>query len=254
MTDLCSHCYHHFIGFDQDEKSDLIFNIPEYAYPGFVEVAWGRYIKTMVPQDPTLYFTSMDNGSFPCLLPNRQRRLQITIRSNGAPTRCLAIIHTAKDESPEKWEKAQREITQELSEEVWKVNSNREAPGCLVIVAFGTRVKVFFYTPYTEVPSLFESNPNNKYSARIIASFIDPDPSDRLFQLIPGPEPFDILENDARTSLEYCIRALNGGETNCYYLMKDQKESAGANDPTPDNDKAEDVDDMETNSVSKDSE
>lgn len=160
------------------------------------------------------------------------------------------IIYSAQDEALEKWEETQREALQELSGDAWKLNPGRVAPGCLLIVAFGTRVKVFFYTPYTETPTAFEPDPNNEHSARIIADFADPDPSNHFFQPLPGPEPIDAREKDARERLEYCITALKDDNDNCYYFMRSQVEDTGANDLTSDNNKAGDVSDMEDDSMS----
>lgn len=183
----------------------MFFNIPQHAYPGFVEVAWSRYIDD-IKQRYGCPFFDIKNVSFPCLLPHHQRRLRLI-----ATTEAVVVIRKDNKENPEGWEEAERNIIQELSEEGTAVRSQCcGIPGRMVILAFGTKVKVFYYVPYMENPPPFEPNPDYEYSSQTFASFTDPDPANRLIQLIPGSGPSDICDKDIREKFEYWINALHG--------------------------------------------
>lgn len=88
----------------------------------------------------------------------------------------------------------------------------RESPrsqsrGILVIMAFGTKVKLFYYAFYMEDPQSGPPSPNNSYSSRIAACITDPDPAHRLVQITQGQEPIDICDESAREVLEFWINA-----------------------------------------------
>lgn len=206
---LSRESFYRAFGYCPEDETDLIFSIPDYAYPSFVEKAWGRYIESIVDKDrqgANFCFAHMDPGLYPCLHPIRYRLLRI--RGTG---QLEAFMCSHRDESPEEWSKLERFAIYKLSEEENDKRLGWDMRGRPVIVAFGTKVKLFYYTSYTENPPSVSPVSNNAYKSRIAASANDPNPANRLIPLISEGEPFDICDMDARARLEHWIRVFNDG-------------------------------------------
>ncbi|RJE21323.1 hypothetical protein PHISCL_06340 [Aspergillus sclerotialis] len=200
--------FYRIYGFRPEDETKLVFNIPEYAYPGHVEKAWGRYIEGFVDAN-TVGFNAaqIDAGTFPCLLPHRYRQLRM--RDTG---QLEAILRSPCDESPEEWQETERFAIYQI---LYVVENDEaafyKARGRLFLVAFGMKAKLFYYASYTENPRSVPPALNNTYGSQIAASLNDPNPANRFTQLIPGPEPFDIRDADARAQLERWIKAFSDG-------------------------------------------
>lgn len=183
----------------------MVFNIPDHAYPGFIEKAWGRYIARLLKTDEICYFCHLKSSSFRCLLPIRYRELQ----QDYPGSEFVAIVRSANDESPEEWKETERYGVRKFSRREERESPRSRTRGCLVIMAFGTKVKLFYYIYYREEPYSGSPSPNNSYSSRIAACITDPDPAHRLVQITPGQEPLDICDESARELLEFWIKAFN---------------------------------------------
>lgn len=237
MLNLCREGFYRIYGFHREDEAGLVFSIPDYAYPGYVEKAWGRYIEGFVDAN-TAGFNALqiDPGSFTCLLPHRYRQLRMR-----GPGQLRALLRSPSDESPEEWQETEKYAIHWLSTEEYAEISFNKGRGNLVIVAFGRKAKLFYYACYSENPPSGSPAPNNTYSSQIAASINDANPANRITQLIPGQEPFDICDMEARKQLEHWIKVFSDGlqkgleydpitETCLPFIRNLQKGSKGSDD------------------------
>lgn len=198
--------YCRFSGHCLPDESGLVLDIPAHAYPGIVEKAWGQYVARILnPEYPGFSFLSA--SKYNCLLPHRYRELL-----HDYPGRdLLAIVRCSSDESPAELSETLKYAVHRLSfrEEVARARGS-ETRGYLVIVAFGTKVKPFYYAFHEEnQPS--DSPAPDFYNSEIPACVTDPDPVNRLLPALRGQiEPFDIKDEYPRKSLEHLVSKLGG--------------------------------------------
>ncbi|OJJ40529.1 hypothetical protein ASPWEDRAFT_123520 [Aspergillus wentii DTO 134E9] len=220
------------------DTEGLIFKLPEYAYPGLVEKAWGKYLIELLVGKDKSGFLSLSTASYRCLLPPRYRQLKIEPITCGE---IQAWVRCSQDESPEEWEKVQRYAVESFSnrEQLKQIQGMyRGLQGCLVIIAFGTNVKLFYYMHHKSTPPPVSVGPN-AYNSQILASITDPDPMHRLIQLIPGDESLDLLNSEAREKLESWIKVFGKRQPDMEYdpiseqyipIIRDDKEEKDEQD------------------------
>lgn len=73
------------------------------------------------------------------------------------------------------------------------------------IIAFGTRVKLFYYIYHREEAPVVPQNASPT-SIQFAASCTDLEPKHRLVHLIPGSEPIDLHHKDDRAKLEHWFK------------------------------------------------
>lgn len=90
-----------------------ILNIPDYAYSGHVEEAWGRYLNEKLKGEGFGFVTPVNAISYRCLLPSRYRELKCDeiFFYNGL----RAVVHHARDENIQEWERSKEYAVRELT-------------------------------------------------------------------------------------------------------------------------------------------
>ncbi|KAF7619024.1 hypothetical protein AFLA_000663 [Aspergillus flavus NRRL3357] len=170
-------CYH----FGRTLDSSKLFKIPNYQYIGFVEDAWGRYIQSMIQRYRKL-------GMYHCFCNGLQ-----------------AFLRHPQDESHEEWMKTIEYAVHQLSHLEQCPDSVFIVRGRPAIIAFGTRVKLFYYIYHREKAPVVPQNASPA-SIQFAASCTDLEPKHRLVQLIPGSEPIDLHHKDDRAKLEHWFK------------------------------------------------
>ncbi|KAF7160960.1 hypothetical protein CNMCM5623_006522 [Aspergillus felis] len=191
-----------------ERDGDLIFNLPSYAYLGAVENAWGQYLSKLARDagDPHSRFfsTMLRNRLYRCLLPPGYRELGME------PFQCSgfhAFFRHERDETPEEWERTLRYVVRQLSKLEARPRDRFQRWGHPVIVAFSTKVKLFYYVFHREVKPAICSNAKS-YTVEMAAKCTDPDPGRRLVQLIAGDDPIDLKDDEGRMEFESWIISL----------------------------------------------
>ncbi|KAE8352822.1 hypothetical protein BDV28DRAFT_134461 [Aspergillus coremiiformis] len=186
----------------ETQDSEKLFEIPDYQYPGFVENAWGKYIRKMIQQESfhsqIAEYVQIGGAQYRCLLPPRYRELEMShFFCNGLQ----AFVRHPQDESPDEWMQTIEYAVQQLSRLESYPRYSFLVMGHPVIVAFGTRVKLFYYIYHGDDAPVVPPKASS-INAQLAASYTDPDPKHRLVPLIPGSEPIDVREGDGRVKLE----------------------------------------------------
>ncbi|KAF4164490.1 hypothetical protein CNMCM6936_009072 [Aspergillus lentulus] len=191
-----------------ERDGDLIFNLPSYAYLGAVENAWGQYLSKLARDagDPHSRFfsTMLRNRLYRCLLPPGYRELGME------PFQCSgfhAFFRHGRDETPDEWERTLQYVVRQLSKLEARPRDRFQRWGHPLIVAFSTRVKLFYYVFHREVRPAICSNAKS-YTVEIAAKCTDPNPGSRLVQLITGEDPIDLKDDDDRMKFESWIISL----------------------------------------------
>ncbi|GFF74544.1 hypothetical protein IFM61606_02331 [Aspergillus udagawae] len=191
-----------------ERDGDSIFNLPSYAYLGAVENAWGQYLSKLARDagDPHSRFfsTMLRNRLYRCLLPPGYRELGME------PFQCSgfhAFFRHERDETPEEWERTLQYVVRQLSRLEARPRVRFRRWGHPVIVAFSTKVKLFYYVFHCDAKPAICWNANS-YTVEIAAKCTDPDPRSRLVQLIAGEYPIDLRDDDGRMKFESWIISL----------------------------------------------
>ncbi|PYI12452.1 hypothetical protein BO78DRAFT_301631 [Aspergillus sclerotiicarbonarius CBS 121057] len=190
----CSYNYH-------NPEPERLFNIEDYMYVGSVEDGWGKYITNIIqPDGIALYSTLIRGAKFGCLLPPGFRQISMEYCRNGL----YCFIRCARDESPGEWDVTTKYALRQLHQQ--KSETDRlPVSGHPVIVAFSTRIRLFFYVyQCAEAPTLGTDAPQFLITAA--AQCTDPEPSRRLIPLIAGGETIDLKEKNQRDVFEGYIK------------------------------------------------
>ncbi|EAU35663.1 predicted protein [Aspergillus terreus NIH2624] len=198
MGRLPSHC--------AEELASMILNMPSDIYPGGIENAWGSYISHLIcgaAEPDCLYFPLQIMGAqWLGLLPPGYRQLRMNhLYCNGLHM----FLRHPKNECPEEWEKTITHAISYLSHIEQTGDSFRHfVRGRPVIIAFGTKIKFYYYVHWCEGAPL--STTGSAYSVEIAARCVESEPRRRLVQLIPGEGPVDIKEPESREEFENWIK------------------------------------------------
>ncbi|KAE8151854.1 hypothetical protein BDV25DRAFT_152064 [Aspergillus avenaceus] len=190
---------------DDDKK---LFRITDKKYPGFVAHAWACYVKTLIrntAQDPYMdRFIDIQGASYECLLRPRYRELRLEpFYRNGF----RGYLRHPKDEGAGEWLQLISYAVHRLGLEE-KGNRDRYLQrGLPVIVAFGTRLKFFYYIFHCKSAPAVPPNISSSGS-RFAAACTDPEPQNRFLQLIPGEDPLDLKDPTDRTRFEDLFRKI----------------------------------------------
>lgn len=115
------------------------------------------------------------------------------------------FLRHPKNECPEEWEKTITHAISYLSHIEQTGDSFRHfVHGRPVIIAFGTKIKFYYYVHWCEGAPL--STTGSAYSVEIAARCVESEPRRRLVQLIPGEGPVDIKEPESREEFENWIK------------------------------------------------
>ncbi|RHZ68557.1 uncharacterized protein CDV56_109671 [Aspergillus thermomutatus] len=234
--------------FSENERDGvLIFSLPSYAYLGAVENAWGKYLCKLARDsgDPHSRFfsTMLRNRLYRCLLPPGYRELGME------PFQCTglhAFLRHERDETPEEWERTLQYVIRQLSSLETRGRVRLQRWGHPVIVAFSTKVKLFYYVFHREGKPAICSNAKS-YTVEIAAKCTDLDPGSRLVQLIAGEDPIDLKDDDGRMKFESWIIFLCKNSSLQYNPYTEQFEHLSTEGKTEDaeNDEKGDVADDE---------
>lgn len=185
-----------------DERDgDSLFILPSYAYLGAVENAWGKYLAKLARDsgDPnSMFFGSMLRHGMCCLLPPGFRKL------GTEPYQCSgfqAFFRHERDETPEEWERTLQHVVRQLSKLETRRRVRFQSRGHPVIVAFSTKLKLFYYVFHRESEPAICSNAKS-YTVEIAAKCTDRNPRSRLVQLIAGEDPIDLKDDEGRMKFE----------------------------------------------------
>ena len=189
--------------------AEPIWNIPDYVHSGFVEEAWGRYLTEKLKGNNG-FTMPIAAASYRCLLPPRYRQLKSDFYYKNE---FQAVVRHASEETPEEWEKSQEYAIRESARTEYHCILGRgrqeHSQGCFVVVAFGSRFKLFYYVYYNANPGSVSPATDNSYSKEIAARITDPDPMNRLIQ-ISSDEILDLREDEAREFLEHWLGLIRG--------------------------------------------
>ena len=149
-------------------------------------------------------------ASYRCLLPPRYRQLKADFYYKNE---LQAIVRHASEETPEEWEKSQEYATRESARTEYHCILGRgrqeHSNGSFVVVAFGSRFKLFYYVYHNANPESVSPATKNSYSKQIAAKITDPDPMNRLIQISPD-EMQDLRQDEARAFLEHWLGLIRG--------------------------------------------
>ena len=189
--------------------ADPIWNIPDYVHSGFVEEAWGRYLTEKLKGNNG-FSLPITAASYRCLLPPRYRQLKSDFYYKNE---FQAVVRHASEETPEEWEKSQEYAVREAARTEYHCILGRgrqeHSNGSFVVVAFGSRFKLFYYVYHNANPESVLPATNNSYSKQIAAKITDPDPMNRLVQISPD-EVQDLRQDEARAFLEHWLGLIRG--------------------------------------------
>lgn len=189
--------------------ADPIWNIPDYVHSGFVEEAWGRYLTEKLKGNNG-FTMPIAAASYRCLLPPRYRQLKADFYYKNE---LQAIVRHASEETPEEWEKSQEYAIRESARAEYHCILGRgrqeHSNGSFVVVAFGSRFKLFYYVYHNANPESVLLATNNSYSKQIAAKITDPDPMNRLIQISPE-EIQDLRQDEGRAFLEHWLGLIRG--------------------------------------------
>ncbi|KAB8258225.1 hypothetical protein BDV32DRAFT_139757 [Aspergillus pseudonomiae] len=158
-------------------------------------------------RDAANFSRSINSAPYRCLLPPGYRELSMySFSCNGL----RAFLRHPQDERHEEW-------TKTIEYAVHQLNRTEQYPsvfllrGCPVVIAFGTRLKLFYYIHRREeAPGL---PPNaSPTSIQFAVSCTDPEPKHRLVQLIPESEPIDLQHRDGCEKFEQWVQVFCGKE------------------------------------------
>ncbi|KAF9887803.1 hypothetical protein FE257_009609 [Aspergillus nanangensis] len=183
------------------EDGERLFGLSDDIYPDEIENSWGNYIMTRLKAEDGYTYVMIDSASWACLLPLRYRELRMKhLYCNGLR---LYIRHPL-DESPQEWDKTRAYATNQLNRlEIFGDYRDYDVRGHPIIIAFGTRVKFYYYVHHLEATPSLEST--SSYSKEIAARCVETNPAPRLVQIIPGDEPIDMKKPKDRDALEKWI-------------------------------------------------
>lgn len=203
--------------FGDGDKVQGVLDLADDAYPGRVESDWGEYLTDLMQGRPrVLAFNCNMFGATPrFLLPPAYRELRI---SDFSLLSLRAYVGRGCDGKPEEWIKMQKYAVSQLANEGMFAYDNRhraraEVRGCLLLLIFGTRAKVYYCMTQHGMDQMKRSGLQIDMaaaaaafaSAASVSSGANENPDDAmngLVQLIPGDEPFDVRDSNARTKLE----------------------------------------------------
>ncbi|EAW24934.1 uncharacterized protein NFIA_104220 [Aspergillus fischeri NRRL 181] len=225
--------------FPRNERGgNSIFDLPSYAYIGAVENAWLQYLSKLARYASdagdlysSFFRTILRNRQYRCLLLPGYRELGME------PFRCSglhAFFRPKRDESPEEWERTLQYVVRQLSILEAGPRDRFQRWGHPVIVAFSTRVKLFYYVFHREVKPPICSNAKS-YTVEIAAKCTDPDPGSRLVQLITGEDPIDLYDKEGRMRFESWIISLCKNSSLQYNPYTEQFEREAEVDDEEDN-------------------
>ncbi|OGM49050.1 hypothetical protein ABOM_002343 [Aspergillus bombycis] len=182
-----------------------LFRIPDYQYLGFIENAWGKYLRTTLEQEsrcPELAKAGQIlSARYRCLLPLGYRELRMAHHDcNGLQ----AFLRHPQDESHEEWMKTIEYAVHRLSRKEQYPTVFLER-GCPAVIAFGTRVKLFYYVYHREEAPVLPPNASPA-NIQYAVSCTDPEPKHRLVQLIPGSEPINLKHTNDLVKFEEWLR------------------------------------------------
>ncbi|KAE8318955.1 hypothetical protein BDV41DRAFT_571278 [Aspergillus transmontanensis] len=191
----------YYQSFGTPPDTSKLFTIPNYQYLGFIEDAWGKYIQSMIQHETrrsdAAEFVHISGAPYRCLLPPGYRELGMNhYFCNGLQ----AILRHPQNESDEEWMKTIEYAVHRLSHLEQHPDTVLIVRGRPVIVAFGARVKLFYYIYHREEAPVVPQNASPT-SNQFAVSCTDPEPKHRLVQLIPGGEPIDLHHKDDRAKL-----------------------------------------------------
>jgi hypothetical protein len=118
-----------------------------------------------------------------------------------------AFFRHERDETPEEWKRTLQYVVRQLSKLEARPRDRFQRWGHPLIVAFSTRVKLFYYVFHREVKPAICSDAKS-YTVEIAAKCTDPNPGSRLVQLITGEDPIDLKDDDGRMRFESWIISL----------------------------------------------
>lgn len=190
--------------------ADPIWDIPDYVHSGFVEEAWGRYLTEKLRGNNNGFTMPIAAASYRCLLPPRYRQLKSDFYYKNE---FQAVVRHASEETPEEWEKSQEYAIRESARTEYHCILGRgrqeHSRGCFVVVAFGSRFKLFYYVYHNANPESVSPATDNSYSKQIAAKVTNPDPISRLILISPD-EILDLRQDEARAFLEHWLGLIRG--------------------------------------------
>ncbi|KAL2005852.1 hypothetical protein VTN00DRAFT_10345 [Thermoascus crustaceus] len=190
----------------------------EYAVVGadlnmtsFIEQEWGMYLRRVLNRGETslgMFSYAVEGGHYRCLLPLRCPELRVNVTYPFFEL--LALVCSVHDDKPKD--------VHVIQDEEWQ-DAMR---GCPLIVAFGTRAKLFYFVYRSNKNDNGDSNEEDRQWQTSSQSLTlptetfkvfpnGPDPMNRLVQLIPGDEPFDMDDDDARAEFKRWILLFRDG-------------------------------------------
>lgn len=127
-----------------------------------------------------------------------------------------ALVRHPNDESPAEWEQTINYAVTQLgrTESELHRHYDRYIRGRPIIVAFGTKVKFFYYVYQCDETPAVPPNPS-PHSVRIAEACTKPEGRDRLVDLTPGDNPLDMRDPEAREKLEHWLLTFRGDEGFC---------------------------------------
>lgn len=148
--------------------------------------------------------------SYRCLLPPGYREL---VTDSFPYSKLYTVIRHPRDESIEEWAVTHRYALGRLHHQERALGTRVvERRGCVCLIIFGHRVKLFYYVYQMEQPPTVTPASDNLYSAQIAASVTDPDPATRFTQLTAGTEPLDMRDADAKATVTRWSKDANSQE------------------------------------------
>ncbi|KAL2865466.1 uncharacterized protein BJX67DRAFT_373107 [Aspergillus lucknowensis] len=181
---------------------ELLFRLPDYLYLGSFEEALRSYISEPIRRGTTVFgrHIHIDGAQYQCLVPHGYRELMMS------PFVCSGMhifLRAAKDESAEKWVKTIEYVVRKLHDR--EIDKEREISSYIrgrpVVVAFGRRVKLFYYVNKRDERPL-EVATSVLHCVKIAGRCIETDRSRRLIDLIPSGEPLNLGDNESREKFE----------------------------------------------------
>ncbi|RAL00991.1 uncharacterized protein BO80DRAFT_355414 [Aspergillus ibericus CBS 121593] len=192
---------HHY----HSPEPERLFYIEDHMLIGSVEDGWGNYITSLNRRDGAAREATFVCGArLGCLLPPGLRQLSLDYCRNNL----FCFIRCAHDESSEAWDVMMKYALRQLQFLQASEGEILPVSGLPVIMAFSTRVRLFFYVyQCAEAPTLETDAP--QFLIRAAAQCTDPEPSRRLIPLITDGETIDLKERKRRDEFEEWIKVLH---------------------------------------------
>ncbi|PWY95056.1 hypothetical protein BO94DRAFT_530944 [Aspergillus sclerotioniger CBS 115572] len=203
---------HYFSTDYHDSAPERLFDIEDYMYVGSLECGWGKYLANIIQSigaaPSRMYSSALIRGaSYSCLLPPKFRQLRMDYYHNGLN----CFIRHAHDESPQEWDVMMKYALHHLHSQKRpsKTDNAVSVPGHPMILAFSTRIRLFFYVyQCAEAPTLgADAHP---YLVEAASQCTNPEPSRRLIPLIAGGETIDLKEKKWKDEFERWIKVFCG--------------------------------------------